>query len=184
MWTSVAIDADSRVAVAYRVDRRNASAAREFVLDVADRVLTGVQLTTDGHRTYLDAVENAFGAEADFAQLVKLYGPDGSKNGCERKYSPGECNGSKSVAQIGVPARQHVSTSCVERQNLTMGMSMRRFMTNAFGKKAENLVYAVALRFFYHNFCRKHQTFGETPAQAGGLAHHRWSIEGLLGLLC
>lgn len=184
IWTWLALDADTKLAVSFRVDNRDAEAANEFMLDVADRLLNRVQLTTDGH-VYLQAVENAFGMDVDYAQLVRIYGAEAGAVGPERKYSPGKCNGSKKVPQLGLPDRAHVSTSFVERANLTMRMSMRRFtrLTNAFSKKVENHAHSVALHFMHYNFCRVHQTLKMTPAQAAGLTDHAWSIEELVGLL-
>jgi len=158
VWTWIALDADTKLAVSYNVDRRDAEAAHRLMIDVAERVLNRIQLTTDGFKPYLEAVEEAFGNEVDFAQLVKMYGTD----------------------------KKHVSTSFVERPNLTMRMSMRRFtrLTNAFSKKVENHMHNVALHFFRYNFVRKHQSLnGQTPAQTAGIADHAWSIEELVGLL-
>lgn len=185
-WTWVAIDADTKLAVSYRVDHRDAEAAQEFMLDVAGRVLNKMQLTTDGHRAYLEAVENAFGIEnVDYAQLVKMYGPESSSSGPEQRYSPGKVTGSKKVAHFGMPDKAHVSTSYIERQNLTMRMSMRRFtrLTNAFSKKIDNLMHAVSIHFFHYNFCRKHQTLKTSPAVAAGLTDHIWTIEEMIGLM-
>lgn len=184
VWTWTAIDADTKLCVSWLVGLRDAGCAREFMLDVAGRVLQHLQLTTDGHKSYLDAVENAFGSEVDYAQLIKLYGPSQTET-TEARYSPPKCNGARKVAQLGIPARQHISTSYVERANLTMRMSMRRFtrLTNAFSKKVENLEHAVALHFMFYNYCRVHQTLKETPAMAAGLADHTWSIEELVGIL-
>ena len=149
--------------------------------DVASRLTQRVQLTTDGLTTYLEAVERAFGDNIDYAMLQKVYGADPD----EQRYSPGKCVGTAVDTVTGKPDPKHVNTSYVERQNLTMRMSMRRFtrLTNAFSKKVENLGHAVALHFVHYNFCRKHQTLGMTPAMAAGLSDHEWSIEELVGLL-
>ncbi|MCH8850661.1 MAG: hypothetical protein IIC89_07535 [Chloroflexi bacterium] len=150
--------------------------------DVARRLAQRVQLTTDGHKVYLDAVERAFGGNIDYAMLQKIYGSDPEQ---EKRYSPAQCVGLDVETIQGKPDAKHVSTSYVERQNLTMRMHMRRFtrLTNAFSKKVENLGHAVALHFMYYNFCRRHQTLGMTPAMAAGLSDHEWSIEELVGLL-
>jgi hypothetical protein len=152
------------------------------MLDVAARLKNRVQLTADGHRPYLEAVENAFGSEIDFSQLIKIYG--GSERDGETKYSPGVCTGEIKKPITGKPDLSHVSTSYVERQNLTMRMSMRRFtrLTNAFSKKIENLEYAVALHFMYYNFCRVHQTLRVTPAMEAKVTDHVWQIEEILNL--
>ncbi len=185
VWTWVAIDADTKLVPTYMLGGRDAGTARAFMQDLAGRLSERVQLTSDGHQAYLSAVDAAFGENIDYAMLVKLYGPDGNPSKPESKYSPGKCNGSKKHKIKGNPDREHVSTSYAERQNLTMRMSMRRFtrLTNAFSKKAENLAHAVSLHFMHYNFCRKHQTINKTPAQAAGVADHRWTIEELVGLL-
>jgi len=153
MWTWTALDADSKLMVSWLVGGCDAGYAYVFMQDVAARVSSRVQITTDGHKPYLEAVEGAFGMNVDFAQLVKIYGeaPEG-----QRRYSPAICTGCKRTAITGSPDPEHVSTSFVERQNLTMRMSMRRFMrlTNAFSRKVENLEAAVALHFMYYNFAR------------------------------
>ena len=150
--------------------------------DLAGRLKNKVQLTTDGHKMYLDAVENALGSEVDFSQLVKIYG---SSPESEIRYSPAECIGTETNNIQGSPDPQHVSTSFVERKNLTMRMNMRRFtrLTNAFSKKIENLGHAVALHFMYYNFCRIHQTLRVTPAMEAKVTDHVWGIEGILNLL-
>ena len=151
--------------------------------DLAGRLANRVQLTTDGHKAYLEAVEGAFGADIDFAQLVKLYG-DVPHAGPERKYSPNVCLGARPTTVTGNPDMAHVSTSYVERQNLTMRMSMRRFtrLTNGFSKKLENLGYAVALHFMYYNFGRIHQSLRVTPAMAAGISNHVWELEEIAAL--
>lgn len=183
-WTCVAMDADSKLVIGYLVGSRGAGCANEFMLDVAGRINPRVQLTTDGHKVYLDAVESAFGPYVDHAMLVKLYGPDGGR-GPDRKYSPGRCNGTRKQRQLGIPDRKHISTSCIERQHLTLRMSQRRFtrLTNAFSKRIVNHEHAIALHYFHYNFCRKHKTLGTTPAVAAGIADRQWSVADLVRLL-
>ncbi len=185
VWTWIALDADTKLVVSYLVGQRNASCANEFMCDVAERIVNRMQLTTDGLKLYLDAVENAFGFEVDYAQLVKMYGSDGTGKSPEHKYSPGKCNGAKKVLQCGVPEKAHVSTSYVERQNLTLRMSQRRFtrLTNAFSKKLANHEHAIALHYFHYNFCRKHKTLGTTPAVAAGIAGRIWTVADLVAML-
>jgi IS1 family transposase len=186
VWTWVAIDSDTKLVPSFRVGPRDLQEARLFMADVAKRLKHRVQLTTDAHRPYLNAVENAFDGKIDYAQLVKLYGSTdtGRKSG-GAKYSPGVCIGSHADVITGSPDSAHVSTSHVERANLTMRMSMRRFtrLTNAFSKKVENLAAAVSLHFMHYNFCRVHQTLGTTPAVAAGVTDHTWTLDELIGLL-
>ena len=139
-------------------------------------------MTTDGLRVYLDAVESAFGSEVDYSMLVKMYGAD---SGEDRGYSPAECIGTRVIPIIGRPKAEHISTSYVERQNLTMRMNMRRFtrLTNAFSKKVDNLRYSVAIHFMHYNFCRIHQTLRVTPAMEAGIADHVWSLGEVVSLL-
>ncbi len=148
-----------------------------------ERLSNRVQLTTDGHRTYLTAVEDAFGCEIDYAMLQKIYGT--TNESPETRYSPAICMGSRKAVISGDPDFAHVSTSYVERQNLTMRMSMRRFtrLTNAFSKKLENLEHAVALHYMHYNFCRIHQTLRVTPAMEAGVSDHVWSLEEVIALL-
>ena len=184
-WTWTAIDSDSKLMIAYRVGLRTKEDANEFMLDLAGRIVTRPQVTSDGHTAYLGAVENAFGFDVDFAQLQKVYGFDLNENGPERKYSPAKCNGTKKIKQIGRPVAKHISTSHVERSNLTIRMSMRRYtrLTNAHSKKLENHAYAVAMFFMFYNFCRVHSTIGTSPVVASGITDHVWTIEELIGLL-
>jgi len=182
-WTWTAIDADTKLIVSYLVGGRDSGWAYEFMQDCADRIKGRVQVTTDGHKAYLEAVEGAFGMDVDYAQLQKIYGapPDAE----QRRYSPATCIGSDMKVVSGNPDPKHVSTSYVERQNLTMRMSMRRFtrLTNGFSKKIENHIAAVALYFMYYNFCRVHQTLRVTPAMEAGIENHVWSVDELVGLL-
>ncbi len=163
---------------------RDTDAAKAFIKDLAGRLTHRVQLTTDGHKPYLEAVENAFGGEIDYAMLIKLYGESSPKSP-ERKYSPSKFVRAKSHKITGQPDAESVSTSYVERQNLTMRMSMRRFtrLTNGFSKKVENLAYAVALHFMYYNFGRIHKTLRVTPAMEAGIADHVWSLEEIAALV-
>lgn len=167
VWTWTAIDADTKLCVSWNIGDRNAQTASAFMHDLSERLSNRVQLTTDGHRVYLDAVEDAFGADIDYAMLIKLYGASQE----ETRYSPAECIGCEQRAITGNPDPKHISTSYVERQNLTMRMNMRRFtrLTNAFSKKIENLICAIALHFVYYNFVRIHQTLRVTPAMEAGL---------------
>jgi IS1 family transposase len=174
-WTWTALDADSKLIVSYLVGGRDAEYAMWFMDDLAARLANRVQLTSDGHRAYLEAVEGAFGCDVDYAQLVKMYGPTITAPG---RYSPAECTGAKKVRREGNPDIAHVSTSYVERQNLTIRMHMRRFtrLTNAFSKKVENHAHAVALHMMYYNFVRIHKTLRVTPAMAAGVTDRLWEI--------
>ena len=183
VWTWTAIDADSKLCISWCIGGRDSYTGMAFMQDVARRLSQRVQLTTDGHGVYLDAVERAFGGNIDYAMLIKIYGEAPEDD--SKRYSPASCYGAEPRPVTGKPDPKYISTSYVERQNLTMRMSMRRFtrLTNAFSKKVENLGHAVALHFVYYNFCRKHMTLGMTPAMAAGLSDHEWSIEELVGLL-
>ena len=183
VWTWTAIDADSKLICSWMVGNRDASAAYDFMKDLASRMANRIQLTTDGLRVYFEAVETAFGDNIDYAMLVKLYGADQSPE--ETRYSPAVCIGSRTQRIAGNPDPKHVSTSYVERQNLTMRMHMRRFtrLTNAFSKKLENHVAAVSLHFMYYNFVRIHQTLRVTPAMAAGVTDRVWEISVVIGLL-
>lgn len=182
IWTWTVICADTKLIPTWRIGGRDAGVAYEVMQDVAARLRNRVQLTTDGHKPYLEAVEAAFGADIDYAMLQKLYG---AEPGSETRYSPAVCIGTKVEEITGTPNAQHISTSYVERQNLSMRMSMRRFtrLTNAFSKKVENHAAAIALYFMYYNFGRVHQTLRVTPAMEAGVAAHVWSIEEIVGLL-
>jgi IS1 family transposase len=184
VWTWTAIDADTKLIPQWLVGLRDAEWANAFVNDLAYRLKNRVQLTSDGHKAYLSAVEDAFGGEVDYAMLVKLYGA-ASEEVNEHRYSPSEVTGCKVEIIEGNPDRRHISTSYAERQNLTMRMSMRRFtrLTNGFSKKVENLGYAVALYFTYYNLCRIHQTLRVTPAMAAGVSDHVWELSDLVDLI-
>jgi IS1 family transposase len=182
IWTWVGMDADTELVVSYLVGGRGAGWAHDFMQDCAKRIRGRVQVTTDGHKAYLEAVEAAFGSDCDYAQVQKIFGaPDES----EKRYSPATCIGCDMKVVSGDPDPKHISTSFMERQNLTMRMSMRRFtrLTNAFSKKLENHAYAVALHFMYFNYVRIHQTLRVTPAVEAGLTDHAWDLAELVGLL-
>jgi len=181
-WTWTALDADSKMILSYFVGGRDGECAMWFMDDLAARLANRVQLTCDGHRAYLEAVEGAFGADVDYAQLVKIgASPDGGKG----RYSPADCTGIRKNRIEGNPDIGHVSTSYVERSNLTMRMHMRRFtrLTNGFSKKVENHAYAVALHMMYYNFVRIHKTLHVTPAMAAGVADRLWEIGDIAALV-
>ncbi len=181
VWTWVGIDADTKLVVSYLVGGRGAVWARDFMDDCASRIHGRVQVTTDGHKAYLEAVEGAFGMDVDFATLQKIYG---ASEETEKRYSPAKCIGCESKVVTGNPDPQHISASYVERQNLMMRMHIRRFtrLTNAFSKKLDNHAYAVALHFMYCNFVRIHSTLRVTPAMEAGLSEHAWTIEDLVAM--
>lgn len=182
IWTWTALDADSKLIVSYLIGGRDAGYAHEFMQDVAGRLTSRVQLTTDGHRPYLDAVEGAFGADVDYAQLVKLYGETPHPPG---RYSPAQCIGARKERIEGRPDPAHVSTSYVERHNLTMRMQMKRFgrLTNAFSKKAEAHYHMVALYTVWYNFVKMHRTLKMTPALAAGVSQTLWSMDDLVAMI-
>jgi IS1 family transposase len=182
VWTWTAIDADSKLIISYTLGLRDAGYAHEFMHDVAGRLATKVQLTTDGLKAYLDAVDDAFGGDIDYAQLIKVYGAERPDHA---RYSPAKIIGTKSEAVCGTPEPRHVSTSYVERQNLSMRMGMCRFtgLTNAHSKKIENHAHAIALYFMHYNFVKIHTTLRVTPAMQAGLATKLWEIEDLLALI-
>lgn len=183
VWTWTAIDAETKLVPSWLVGTRDGDCAKVFANDLAGRLTSRIQITSDGHRAYLDAIEGAFGMDVDYAMLVKLYGNESGEG--EQKYSPPKCKGCKKNAITGDPDERHISTSFAERQNLTMRMNMRRFtrLTNAFSKKIENHARAISLYFMHYNFCRIHQTLRATPAMRAGVADHVWSIEEVVGLL-
>ena len=182
-WTWTALDADSKLIVSWVVGDRNATTALYLMDDVQQRITQRVQLTTDGHRAYLDAVEAAFGPEIDYAMLVKIYGSGGDDP--QRRYSPGECLGARKVIVQGNPDPDKISTSYVERQNLSMRMGMRRFtrLTNAFSKRIDKHAAMLALYFLHYNFCRVHKTLRCTPAMEAGLDTTVRSLEWIVGLI-
>ena len=189
VWTWTALDADTKLVPSWRIGSRNAIDGMAFMTDLKSRLANRVQLTTDGHKVYLQAIEHAFGSEVDYAMLIKIYGKQQREE--EKRYSPAEFVGTETLVMQGKPETKNISTSYVERQNLTMRMHMRRFtrLTNAFSKKVENLEAAIALHFMYYNFCRPHRTLnlkrnlGITPAMAAGIASKAWRIEEVIQLL-
>ncbi|MEN8263952.1 MAG: IS1 family transposase [Nitrospirota bacterium] len=182
VYTFTALCEDSKLVPSWYVSKRTLTAAIYFMDDLAKRMKHRIQITTDGHKAYIEAVEHAFGSEVDFSQLVKIYGnePEG-----EKRYSPAKYVSAKKEKIQGNPDMKKTSTSYVERQNLTMRMSMRRFtrLTNAFSKKAENIAHAVSLHFMYYNFCRIHQSLQCSPAMAAGVTGTLWEIEDIIKLL-
>lgn len=181
-WLWLATDADSKLVPCWHVGNRNADAANEFIVDLASRLANRVQITTDGHRPYLEAIEAAFGTEVDYAMLVKIYGP--SPEG-QRRYSPAECTGAIKTRIAGAPDMERVSTSYAERNNLNVRMHSRRMtrLTNAFSKKMENHAHAMALHFFYYNFVRIHKTLKVTPAMAAGITDRLWEVADMVDVL-
>jgi IS1 family transposase len=176
IWTWTAICSKTKIVPSWYVGRRDAGAAKMFIEDLAPRLANRVQLTSDGLQVYLKAVAGAFGNKIDYAMLVKLYGPDPEE---EKRYSPLDCTGAITTVICGDPDSKHVSTSHVERNNLTMRMGMRRFtrLTNGFSKKVDNHIHAIALHFMYYNFCRVHSSIKTTPAIAASVAAKIWSLE-------
>ena len=181
VWTWTAIDADTKLCLSYYVGDRGRHSAYNFMRDCANRITGRPQITTDAHRPYLQAIEDAFGTEVDYAQLHKIFGASPE----EGRYSPATCIGCEMKTVMGDPNPKHVSTSFVERQNLSMRMGIRRFtrLTNAFSKKVENHAASVALWFGYYNFCRVHQTLRVTPAMEAGLSDHVWTMDEFVALL-
>ena len=183
-WTWVAIDADSKLVVSYLVGLRELADATQIIQDVADRVKNRIQLTTDGYKVYINAVIDAFGLDdIDFAMLLKIYGTPETAG--QARYSPSECIGCVIRPMLGDPDPKHISTSYVERQNLTVRMCNRRFtrLTNGFSKRWRNHEHAIALHYFVYNFCRVHKSLGTTPAVAAGITDRVWKIEDLVGML-
>ena len=185
VWTWTAIDRDSKMILAFEVGDRSADTARDFMFDLADRLANRVQLTTDGYGAYLKAVGDAFAADIDYAMLIKLYGEPTGVKGHERKYSPAECTGAKKEPIFGKPDPAMISTSHVERQNLTMRMGMRRFtrLTNGFSKKLENHLHMLSLYFVHYNFVRIHKTLKMTPAMAAGVSDTLHDMTWLAGMI-
>jgi IS1 family transposase len=186
VWTWTALDAETKLVPCWYIGTRDAGAAYHFMHDLAGRLAHRVQLTTDGHKAYLGAVETAFGAEIDYAQLQKIYGSEGGpKDNAQIRYSPAQCMGARKAVISGMPDYRHVSTSQTERQNLSMRMGMRRFtrLTNAFSKKLENLEHNVALYFMHYNFCRIHMSLRVTPAMEAGISDHVWTMAEIVALI-
>lgn len=185
VYTWTGLDADSKLMVSYSVGLRDVPDAMRFMDDLRSRLANRVQLTTDGHRAYLVAVSEAFGGDVDYGMLVKLYtsGPK-QQHAQSHKYSPGECCGTRKKRLSGHPVKKDISTSYVERMNLNIRMGNRRFtrLTNAFSKKVENHIHALAIYFMHYNFARIHQTLRVTPAMQAGLTDHVWSLEEIAGL--
>ena len=184
VWTWTAIDPETKLVPCWYIGNRDAEAAYHFMHDLAGRMASRIQMTTDGHKPYIRAVEDAFGEDIDFAQLVKIYGKS-YNNTPQARYSPAQCMGARKAKIMGKPDFAHVSTSICERNNLSMRMGMRRFtrLTNAFSKKVENLEHSVALLFMHYNFCRIHGSLRVTPAMEAGIADHVWSLEEVIALL-
>lgn len=182
IWTWTALDADTKLLFSWQLGARDHANAYTFIRDIEKRLAHKVQLTTDGNRTYLDAVLDTFGT-IDYAMLIKVYG--NQPNTPETRYSPAECSGAEKRTILGNPDEEHISTSFVERQNLNIRMNNRRYtrLTNAFSKKAEMLAYSFAINCMYHNFVRIHQTLKSTPAMKAGVTDHKWSIEEMVDLL-
>lgn len=185
VWTWTAIESDTKLILSWEVGDRSAATALEFMDDLRARLANRVQLTTDGYKAYLNAAEGAFGGDVDFAQLVKIYGQPTGGFGHERKYSPSECTGTKKNVIEGNPDMKKVSTSYVERQNLSMRMGMRRFtrLTNAFSKKLENHLHMLSLYFVHYNFVRVHKSLKMTPAMAAGITDTLHDMEWIVGLI-
>jgi IS1 family transposase len=182
-WTWTALDADSKLIAAYFVGDRDGECAMWFIDGLRARLDNRVQLTSDGHKAYLEAVEGAFGADVDYAQLIKIYGA--SPESAKGRYSPADCTGIRKTPVEGSPDPRHISTSYVERSNLTVRMQNRRFtrLTNGFSKKLENHAYSVALFVMFYNFCRIHMTLRATPAMEAGIANRLWEVSDIVTLV-
>ena len=182
VWTWVAIDADSKLVMSWMVGGRGVGYARRFLEDLAGRLANRIQLTSDGHQAYLESVPESFKYDVDWAMLIKKYKGNAD---AERRYSPAACMGAKKEPMIGMPDPKHISTSFVERQNLTIRMMNRRFtrLTNAFSKKVENHIAALAIHYMHYNFVRIHQTLRITPAMAAGVSDRLWEVEDMVRLL-
>jgi IS1 family transposase len=185
VWTWLAMDAETKLAISHLVGNRDSEYAMTLMDDLRQRVTTRLQLTTDGHSPYLRAVEEAFGADIDYAMPVKMYGMPAAEAEAAHRYSPSECVGTQRRKVAGNPDPKHISTSYVERQNLTMRMAIRRFtrLTNAFSKKVENHAHSVAIHFLHYNFVRIHQSLRVTPAMAAGIAKKLWSMDDMVGVI-
>jgi IS1 family transposase len=187
VWTWTALDADSKLIISWMVGDRDAEAASLFISDLKNRLANRVQLTTDGWHAYLDAVEDAFGGDVDYAMLIKLYGAsvEGKSGSAERRYSPAQVIGTRYQRICGAPNAHYTSTSFTERHNLTMRMQMRRFtrLTNGFSKKFDNHCHALALYFVWYNFVKLHKAHKLTPAMAAGITDKLWSIEDIVALV-
>ena len=185
VWTWTAIDRDHKMILSFEVGDRSGATAIEFMDDLRARLANRVQLTTDGHKAYLEAVEGAFGGDVDYAMLIKLYGEASGAKGHERKYSPAECTGARKELISGYPVKEMVSTSHVERQNLSMRMGMRRFtrLTNGFSKKLENHLHMLSLYFVHYNFVRVHKSLRMTPAMAAGVSTTLHDMTWLVGII-
>ncbi len=185
VYTWTAIDAETKLIPCWHVGTRNLDSAREFISDLVFRLANRVQLTTDGHKTYLQAVEESFGRDVDFAQLVKIYGGDSKSMGDSRRYSPSEFTGSEKRVITGNPDDKHISTSYVERQNLTMRMHMRRFtrLTNGFSKKLENHMHMMSIYFMFYNFVKIHKSLKVTPTMQAGISTKLWEISDIVALI-
>ena len=185
VWLWVAMDADTKLVPCVMIGDRNGATAHDFISDLASRLRYRVQMTTDGHRPYLEAVESAFGAQVDYAMLVKLYGNDSDAKSPERRYSPGQCIGTAPTVVNGNPDPNHISTSFVERQNWTVRTTMRRYtrLSNGFSRKIENHMAAVALNYFAYNFCKIHTSLRVTPAMAAGVTSRLMDMSDLVALL-
>jgi IS1 family transposase len=181
VWTWTAIDADTKLVPSWRIGSRDSEVAHDFVGDLASRMANRIQLTSDGYKLYVNAVESAFGADVDYAMLVKIYGDNVEG---QKRYSPAQCTGAVKQEMVGKPDVKYISTSFAERQNLTMRMSMRRFtrLTNAFSKKVENHCHAIALHFMHYNFCRIHKSLKVAPAMAAGVSKTLWSLEDVVNM--
>lgn len=184
IWTWVGMCADTKLVLSWLVGGRDAEYANMFMNDLAGRLKNRVQLTTDGHKAYLNAVEGAFGADIDYSMLVKIYGAAPAQED-QRRYSPAECTGAEKRIITGSPDLEQISTSFVERQNLTMRMGMRRFtrLTNGFSKKVANHEHAVSMHYMYYNFGRIHKSLRVTPAMEAGVSDHVWSLEEIINLI-
>lgn len=184
IWTYTAICADTKLIPTWAVGNRDGETAKFFINDLASRLKHKVQLTTDGHKAYLEPIEEAFGDDIDYAMLIKIYGGVEEKK-TEKRYSPAICTGAEKKRIAGKPNPDFISTSYIERQNLTMRMSNRRFtrLTNAFSKKVDNHIFSIALYSMYYNFCRVHKSLRVTPCMEAGITDHIWEVEEILALL-